>query len=363
MGVPLSCTVSFFASKKSYNIAPHIGPDWFTDIKPFRIHTIKEKFVTSHFGTLRMTDVSVIILTHNEEKHIARCLTSLQLFTRDIFIVDSFSTDRTVDIARSMGAVVVQNAWVNYSTQFNFGIANTPFQTTWLMRMDADEYVLPELAAEISARVSTLPAGVGGVYVKRRVIFLDRWMRHGSYYPIWLLRIWRRGDGFCEQVWHDEHIKLTQGESVHFNHDLVDHNLNNLTWWTQKHNHYAILEAINLLNYRYHFDNAETVQPRFWGTQDQRMRFLKERYASLPLFTRPVLYFIYRYFVRLGFLDGRAGLAWSVLQALWYRFLVDAKLMEVFLRAGRDKEAIIDYFQKEYGKDLRPKQPRQIGQS
>lgn len=310
-----------------------------------------------------MTDVSVIILTFNEEKHIVRCLQSLLLFTDKIFIVDSFSSDRTVDIAQSMGALVVQNAWVNYATQFNFGIANTPFQTTWLMRMDADEYVLPELATEINGRLSTLPAEVGGVYVKRRVIFLDRWMRHGSYYPIWLLRVWRRGDGFCEQVWHDEHIKLTKGQPIRFDHDLVDHNLNNLTWWTQKHNHYTILEAINLLNYRYHFDKAETVQARLLGTQDQRMRFLKERYASLPLFTRPVLYFIYRYFVRLGFLDGRAGFVWSMLQALWYRLLVDAKLMEVFLRAGRDKEAIIDYFLKEYGKDLRPAQPRQVGQS
>ncbi len=309
-----------------------------------------------------MADVSVIILTFNEEKHIARCLNSLLLFTDKIFIVDSFSTDKTVEIARSMGAVVVQNAWVNYATQFNFGIANNPFQTSWVMRMDADEYVLPELADEINQRVAGLPTDVGGVYIKRRVIFLDRWMRHGSYYPIWLLRIWRRGDGFCEQVWHDEHIKLRKGQTIEFQHDLVDHNLNNLTWWTQKHNHYTILEAINLLNYQYHFDDAEKVQARLFGTQEQRMRFLKERYASLPLFTRPVLYFIYRYIIRLGFLDGKAGLVWSALQALWYRFLVDAKLMEVYLRAGRDKEAIIDYFLNEYGKDLRAIRPAPVGQ-
>ena len=308
-----------------------------------------------------MTDVSVIILTFNEEKHIARCLESLLSFTDKIFIVDSFSTDRTVEIARSMGAVVAQNRWVNYATQFNFGIANVPFQTAWLMRMDADEYVMPELADEINQRVATLPTGVGGIYVKRRVFFLNRWMRHGGFYPIWLLRIWRRGDGFCEQVWHDEHIKLTQGEPVRFDHDIVDHNLNNLTWWTQKHNHYTILEMINLLNYRYHFDQAETVQPRLFGTQEQRIRFLKEKYASLPLFTRPILYFLYRYFIRLGFLDGRAGLAWSFLQALWYRFLVDAKLMEVQLRVGSDKEALIDYFLTEYGKDLRPARPQPVG--
>ncbi|MVM41902.1 glycosyltransferase [Spirosoma sp. HMF3257] len=310
-----------------------------------------------------MSDVSVIILTYNEEKHITRCLQSLFSFTDKIFIVDSFSTDRTVEIARSLGAVVVQNAWVNYATQFNFGIEHSPFKTAWQMRMDADEYVMPELADEINRRLVGLPAEVGGIHVKRRVFFLNRWIRHGSFYPIWLMRLWRRGDGFCEQVWHDEHIKLTKGDPIHFEHDIVDHNLNNLTWWTQKHNHYTILEMINLLNYRYHFDQADTVEARFFGTQDQRMRFLKEKYASLPLFTRPVLYFIYRYFIRLGFLDGRAGFAWCFLQGLWYRFLVDAKLMEVHLRVGNDKEALIDYFRTEYGKDLRPTRPQQASQS
>ncbi|MBC8154562.1 MAG: glycosyltransferase family 2 protein [Bacteroidetes bacterium] len=304
------------------------------------------------------SSVSVVILTMNEEKHILRCLDSLRPFTDQVFIVDSFSTDRTVDIARSWGAQVVQNAWVNYATQFNFGITHNPFATDWVMRMDADEYVLPELAREINTRMTGLPTEVGGVYVKRRVMFMDRWIRHGAFYPIWLLRLWRRGDGFCEAVWHDEHIKLLKGQTVEFDHDLVDHNLNNLTWWTQKHNNYTILESINLLNYRYQFDADEKVQPRLFGSQDQRMRYLKERYAALPLFTRPILYFLYRYFIRLGFLDGKPGFVWHFLQALWYRFLVDAKVMEVYHRAGHDKQAIIDYFRTEYGKDLRPSNER-----
>ena len=99
-----------------------------------------------------MSGLSVIILTHNEEKHIGRCLDSLRPMTDKVFIVDSFSTDRTVEIARVMGAIVVQNPWLTYATQFNYGIQHTPHQTTWLMRMDADEYVLPELAAEIRNR-------------------------------------------------------------------------------------------------------------------------------------------------------------------------------------------------------------------
>lgn len=315
-----------------------------------------------------MTDVSVIILTFNEEKHLARCLQSLHRFTDKVFIVDSFSTDRTVEIARSMGAVVVQNPWINYATQFNFGIANTPFQTTWLMRMDADEYVLPELADEINQRLVGLPDPISGVYVKRRVMFFDRWMRHGAYYPIWLLRLWRRGQGICEELWMDEHIKLTDvdgvpAQTIQFQHDLVDHNLNNLTWWTHKHNQYAIREAIDLLNIRYNFDEAARVEPKLFGSQEQRTRFLKIQYASLPLFTRPFLYFLYRYILRLGFLDGRPGLMWHFLQGLWYRFLVDAKLYEVYHQVGRDKKAIIDYFLKEYGKNLSPNRPEPVGRS
>lgn len=305
-----------------------------------------------------MVDLSVIILTHNEEKHIGRCLASLRPMTDKVFIVDSFSTDRTVEIARAMGAIVVQNPWVTYATQFNYGIHHTPFQTTWLMRMDADEYVLPELADEIRNRLPTLAAEVSGIYVKRRVMFMDRWIRYGGYYPTWLLRLWRRGQGICEQTWMDEHIKLSPvnglpAQTTQFVNDLVDHNLNNLTWWTQKHNQYAIREVIDLLNIRHNFEQAERVTPRLTGSQEQRKRYLKERYASLPLFTRPILYFLYRYVARFGFLDGRRGFVWHFLQGLWYRFLVDAKMLEVHRRAGHDREAIIEFFQSEYGKDLR----------
>ena len=311
-----------------------------------------------------MSGLSVIILTHNEEKHIARCLTSLQAITSQFFIVDSFSTDRTVEIARSMGAVVVQNPWSTYAVQFNYGITHTPFRTDWLMRMDADEYILPELATEINGQLAAVPADVSGIYVKRRVMFMNRWIRHGGYYPIWLLRLWRQGQGICEQTWMDEHIKLAdqanlsaKDESVaaktsQFAHDLVDHNLNNLTWWTQKHNNYATREVIDLLNIRYNFDNTVRVTPRLFGAQEERKRYLKEKYATLPLFTRPIIYFLFRYVIQFGFLDGRKGFVWHFLQGLWYRFLVDAKLMEVYSKTGHDKNAIIAYFKDEYGKDL-----------
>ncbi|GLU52378.1 glycosyltransferase family 2 protein [Dyadobacter frigoris] len=299
-----------------------------------------------------MVDLSVIILTNNESKHIGRCIKSLQLITNKIFIVDSFSTDNTVSIAEDLGATVIQNPWVSYAFQFNFGIQNNPFQTKWLMRMDADEYITAELADELKTSLSTIPETISGLYVKRRVFFMDQWINHGGYYPIWLLRIWRHGLGVCEELWMDEHIKLSSGTTAQLQNDIVDHNLNNLTWWTQKHNNYAIREVIDLLNIKYNFGNKETVTPDFWGSQEQRTRYLKIKYANLPLFTRPFLYFIFRFIFKGGFLDGKKGLIWHFLQGFWYRFLVDAKIYEVYQRAGKEKENIVSHFRTEYGKDL-----------
>jgi glycosyltransferase involved in cell wall biosynthesis len=299
-----------------------------------------------------MVDLSVIILTHNESQHIQRCIESLRQITDKIFIVDSYSTDNTVELATELGAVVVQNRWVSYAFQFNYGIENNPFKTAWLMRMDADEYITPELAEEINRTLTATPPDTSAFYIKRRVMFMNKWIKNGGYYPIWLLRVWRRGQGVCEELWMDEHIKVNAGTTARLEHDLVDHNLNNLTWWTQKHNNYAIREVIDLLNIRYNFENRPTVTPDFWGTQEQRKRFLKVRYANLPLFTRPFLYFLYRYFVKLGFLDGKKGLIWHFLQGFWYRFLVDAKVFEVYQKVGKDKSKIIEHFLVEYGKDL-----------
>jgi glycosyltransferase involved in cell wall biosynthesis len=299
-----------------------------------------------------MVDLSVIILTNNESKHIGRCIKSLLPITDKIFIIDSFSTDNTVAIGESLGATVVQNTWVSYAFQFNYGILNNPFQTKWIMRMDADEYITPELAQELNTSLSGIQENITGLYVKRRVVFMDQWINHGGYYPIWLLRIWRHGVGVCEELWMDEHIKLSSGTTAQLQHDIVDHNLNNLTWWTQKHNNYAIREVIDLLNIKYNFGDKPTVTPDFWGSQEQRTRYLKIKYANLPLFTRPFLYFLFRFVIKGGFLDGKKGLIWHFLQGFWYRFLVDAKIYEVYQRAGKEKENIVTHFRTEYGKDL-----------
>jgi len=298
-------------------------------------------------------NLSVLILTFNEEKHIARCIESLSTFATNVFVIDSYSTDKTVEIARSKGAHVYQNKWVNYANQFQWGLDNCPIETEWVMRMDADEYVLPTLADEIKETLTShVDNDLSGFFIKRRVLFKDKWIRKGGYYPTWLLRVWRYERGKIEERWMDEHIKLTFGNTVQLKNDLVDDNLNDLTWWTNKHNNYATREAIDVLNTIYNFKKYDEVQPKLLGTQEQRRRKLKHLYVKLPLFIRPFIYFIYRYFIKFGFLDGKQGLIWHFLQGFWYRFLVDAKLYEVYQSAGRDKNKIKSYLLTKYGVDF-----------
>lgn len=295
--------------------------------------------------------VTVMILSFNEERHIARAIESVRSFAGQVVVIDSFSTDRTVEIARSLGVLVLQNRWENnHARQFNWGLDNAPIAGDWILRLDADEYVTPELAQEFAQRLEQLPADASGVYVRRRIHFLGRWMRHGATYPLWVLRLWRKGQGRCENRWMDEHIQLQQGHGIRFDHDIVDDNLNDLGWWTAKHNNYAVREAADLLNMKYRFMAVDGHEQLQTGEQSAVKRWLKERvYSRMPLFVRPFLYFFYRYFLRLGFLDGREGLVWNVLQGFWYRFLVDAKVYEAERKAKGDPQAIVRIVREDWG--------------
>jgi glycosyltransferase involved in cell wall biosynthesis len=273
--------------------------------------------------------LTVVILTKNEERHIARCLDSVAPFASHCLVMDSGSTDRTVDIAEGKGAEVYFNHWVNYATQMNLGIDRVPQESEWILRLDADEVITPVLAQEIRDRLPSLGADVEGVYVSRRMTFQGRSIRWGGIFPVRVLRLFRAGRGRCENRWMDEHI-LVSGNTADFKGELIDDNLNSLTWWTEKHNGYASREVVDLLNLEYGFMAYETVADLRGGQQAGVKRWLKERvYARLPGGFRAFAYFVYRYVVRLGFLDSKEGTAFHVLQGFWYRYLVDMKLHEV----------------------------------
>ncbi len=287
--------------------------------------------------------ISVIILTYNEEKNIQYCLNSIYGWVEEIFIVDSYSTDNTLGIAKKYTDKTYQHPFENQSKQFNWALENLPIKTEWVMRLDADEYVMPQLKEELLVKLPYLPQEITGLYVKRRVNFLGKWIRHGGYYPIWLLRIWRYGKGYCEERWMDEHIKVNEGKKIFLDNDIVDDNKKNLNWWIDKHNSYATREAIDILNLKYNFLKYDNIESKLAETQEKRKRWIKEKvYVKMPLFFRPFLYFIYRYFFKLGFLDGMKGLIFHFLQGFWYRFLVDAKIYEIKKIAKEDAKTVKD---------------------
>ena len=276
-------------------------------------------------------DLTVVILTYNEELHIRRAIESALLVTNKIIIVDSFSTDKTVDIASNLGANVVQHPFVNQAQQFQWAMDTGKITTGWTMRMDADEYLTDALVQEIASRLPSLEQEISGVVLKRQVHFMGRWIKYGGYYPVQLLRIWRTGHAIIEQRWMDEHTLLTKGTSVTFKHDFIDDNLNSLSWWTSKHNDYATREAIDILIRKYHFEDSSQHHLTLGNAkQAVAKRWYKNNlYLRMPLFLRAFLYFQFRYWIRLGVLDGRKGLVWHFLQAFWYRFLVDAKILQI----------------------------------
>ena len=294
-----------------------------------------------------MLDISAIILTFNEEQHIKRCLENVNQFAKKVYVIDSFSTDNTVGIAKSMGATVVQHKWPgNQAEQFNWALENIEIDTEWIFRLDADEYLLPELIEELQAKVPLLDENITGITFKRRHIFLGRWMKRGTY-PVMILRMFRTGKAVCEQRLMDEHIELLEGENITFEHDFVDENLNNLSWWAQKHVGYAVREAAELLDIEYNITGNDSGE-RHLSEKTLQKRKLKLKYAKKPLFWRSFAYFIYRYFFKLGFLEGKEGFLWSFMQGWWYRTLVDAKVFEIKKACGNDKEKIIAYLKEHY---------------
>lgn len=296
--------------------------------------------------------LAVIILTHNEEIHIERCIRSLQLIASKIFIVDSFSNDRTVEIAESHGAVVVQRKWKNYADQFQWGLDNCGAESEWVMRMDADEYLEPELQQELQQLIAKdISSDVTGFYIRRKVFFYGKWIRHGGFYPHTLLRIWRNGQGRIEQRWMDEHIVLPEGSKTQMvKGHLVDDNLKGISFWINKHNSYASREMVDLLNNKYELLERDDSLKDIDDPQAKWKRIMKDDvYSRLPVGLRSTLYFFYRYIFRFGFLDGGKGFLWHFMQGYWYRLLVDVKIMEIEEQSGGDVNKIKQILAKEHG--------------
>lgn len=270
--------------------------------------------------------ISIIILAYNEEANLEKCLKSVSEWASEIIVVDSYSTDKTLEIAEKFGCVIASHPFKNQAEQFNWALDNLKIKSEWIFRLDADEEITPELWKELENIIPNVNEETAGFYIKRKMYFMGRWIRHGGYYPAWFLRLWRNGKARSEEVEVDEHIVLLEGKSEKLKNDFIDRNLNGLDFWTSKQNNFSGKQVKVILNEE---KERLKVESNLFGSQAERKRWIKKNiFLKMPIFFRSFAYFIYRYIFRLGFLDGKEGLIFHFLSAMWYRFLVDAKLYE-----------------------------------
>ncbi len=279
-------------------------------------------------------NLNIVILTHNEEENLLACLESLHELAGDVFVVDSGSTDRTLDIAKAFGATTVFHPFETHARQWQWALNHLAQRYEWTLCLDADQRVTQELAAEICAvldgkHVDAL-AEIDGLYMKRRQIFRGKWVRHGGYYPKYLLKLFRRQKVKIDLGDLMDHHFYVEGRVAKLRHDLIEENKkeNDIAFWIEKHIRYATLLAQEELQRRARNDH-EVLRPRPMGNPDQRALWLKRIWRRLPLYVRPFMFFVYRYFFRLGFLDGKEGFVFHFLQGFWFRLLVDIKIDEM----------------------------------
>lgn len=274
---------------------------------------------------------SFIVLTYNEEQHLARLLESISVLNAHIFILDSGSTDSTIEIGEQFGAKFLTHPFENHPRQWDFALKNFPVATPWVICLDADQIVTPELQTKLRSFSDEDYPGVEGIYFNRKNFFKGRWIKHGGYYPFYLLKMFRYGVGFSDTNENMDHRFVVPGKTVVWKDGLIlEENLkeNNIRFWIDKHNRYSDLVAEEEIE-RMMRARMQTVRPNFWGSPNERTAWRKQLWWKLPRYWRPLLYFTQRFIFQLGFLDGRTGVIFHFLQAFWFRLVVDIKIGEL----------------------------------
>ena len=274
--------------------------------------------------------LTAIILSYNEEHNLGECLESIAGWTKQTFVVDSGSRDRTKEIALKYGVSFVEHAFETHAKQWRWALSQLPVSTNWVLGLDADQYVTAELKEEITQLFTKDKSRLlenNGFYLNRRQIFRGRWIRHGGYYPKYLLKLFQ-----LDKVRTDEHDLVdhhfyVQGKVDKLRADLVEDNRKeeDISFWIEKHNRYAQLQAKEEFLRRIN-GKSSPIQPNYFGNPDQKVAWLKRQWTLFPLYVRPCFYFIYRYFLKLGFLDGKEGFIFHFLHGFWYPLLIDIHL-------------------------------------
>jgi len=301
---------------------------------------------------MKKLPITAIVLTYNEERNLEKCLASINNYVNEIIIVDSISNDKTELISRNYTNKFYQNKFINQAKQFIWAIDNCDIHNEWILRIDADERWTKEGFEELSKIMED--DNVNGIYVKMKIFFMGRFIKHGAFYPNYFLRVYKKSKGTMEDRWMDEHIKV-EGKVVHSTIDVIESNYDrqeNISLWTDKHNGYSTREAVEFLIAKHNIHEIDTVA-NFFGNKTERKRWLKENiYFKVPLFLRPIMYFIYRYFFKLGFLDGKEGFIFHTLHAFWYRFLVDTKVYQIERLAKKNNQTIQEVVRDHYNMDI-----------
>lgn len=271
--------------------------------------------------------VSVVILTLNEENNIRDCIESILDFTDEIFVVDSGSTDKTLEILSGYPVQVMYNSFENYSQQRNWAINTIKFKTDWILNLDADHRATEEFKMEVKNHfLKGIPSTINGLLASRRTMFMGKWIKYGGHYPTYHAVMFRLGKGKCENKLYDQHF-LVEGDTLKIKGDIIDMITESLSTFTLRHDKWSNLEALQQVENNIH--TKDVVKANISGNPIQKRRYYKNLYEKFPLFVRPFIYFFIRYFLKLGFLDGKRGLIFHFLQCFWFRFLIDAKIYEL----------------------------------
>ncbi|TVX79113.1 glycosyltransferase family 2 protein [Peribacillus simplex] len=271
-----------------------------------------------------MADLTAIILTKNESENIADCLESIKGFAKRMVVVDSSSTDNTVDIAKSLGADVYFHKFENYARQFNWAIDNTNITTKWTLRLDADERLTPELCKELEKLMEMhKDDDVNGITMEAWFYFLGKCIRHGGSKKRKLM-VFKTGIGRIEDRKMDEHTILSKGRSIATKEKFLHYDFRDLNYFISKLNWYATREMQDYFEFREGNSKDDLLDENIQKTRKKKFGF----YYKFPMFIRSWLLFIYFYIFKLGFLDGKEGFIYHYMYQRWYRCLVDAKIYE-----------------------------------
>lgn len=288
--------------------------------------------------------ISVIVPIKNEERNVATCLQSVA-WADDIWVVDSHSTDRTCELAQQHGARIAQFDYAGgFPKKKNWALQNLPLKHEWVLLIDADERVMPELEAEIRALFQT-QSNADGYYVNRRLIFLGRWIKHCGWYPSWNLRLFKHRLGRFEKLEAEEvenagdvevheHVVL-DGQTGYLKNDLLHEDFKSIYHFVERHNRYSNWDAKVYANLAGGVAASSSINASLFGSPLERKRFIKRMWARLPF--RPLLRFVWMYFVKRGFLDGRPGLIFCTLMTM-HEAVISAKIYEQSLTLPRQQD-------------------------